>query len=252
LEKEIEKLCHTINERTREKEEAIAQLESSVDVFDFRRFLEGRLIKPPQGHQSTVLMTPEENRRFKRVILQRGEGFFAADILRGIIWADGGGGCVVPLPSVLYNGGTQTPEKLRYKPVADHSYQFCAVDERGQSHIYHGTYHCIRVVATDWEHLASLDKKLAEQFLGRVIVGKGLVPPVFVTLIEQLYKTGALKVDCAVLRFEHFDDTTAKQVLSREGPPSIINVPSHSGGKRPSDQDRGRTGNSSKRSRLKR
>jgi hypothetical protein len=52
---------------------------------------------------------------------------------------------------------------------------------------------------------------------------------VFVTLIEQLYKTGALKVDCAVLRFEHFDDTTAKQVLSREGPPSIINVPSHSG-----------------------
>jgi len=220
-------------------------------VFDFRRFLEGRLIKLPQRHEPAVFMTSEENRRFKSVISQRGEEVFSSDTPHGIMWANEGGGCVVPLPSVFFNGNTQTAEKPSQRPVVDRSYQLCGVDEEGHYRTYHGTYRCIRGVATDWEHLVSLDRKLAGQFLSRVVVGTGLAPPVFVSLIERLYKSGALKIDCFVLQFEHFDGATVKQVLSKECPTPNLKVPSRSGGKRPSDQQRGRAGGSSKRARMK-
>lgn len=58
------------------------------------------------------------------------------------------------------------------------------------------------------------------------MVERGFVPPVFLSFIQQLYKTGTLKVDCVVLRFEHFDTATVKEVRSVEKPPTIINVPS--------------------------
>lgn len=51
-------------------------------------------------------------------------------------------------------------------------------------------------------------------------------PPVLVSSIRQLYKTGALKIHCVVLRCEGFDATTVKQVRSTEKPPTVINVPS--------------------------
>lgn len=44
-------------------------------------------------------------------------------------------------------------------------------------------------------------------------MGKGLVPPLFVSFLHQLYKTGALKIDCVALKFESFDDATVKQIL---------------------------------------
>lgn len=103
------------------------------------------------------------------------------------------------------------------------------------------------------------------------MVEKGFVPPVFLSFIQQLYKTGTLKVDCVVLQFEHFDIATVKEVRSAEKPPTIINVPSShnskwslcleldqrgqqciEGGKRPSDQQRQeRAEGSSKKPRVK-
>ncbi|KAF9778175.1 hypothetical protein BJ322DRAFT_500569 [Thelephora terrestris] len=66
LEKEMGRLFHALNERTQEKEAAVAQLMLLVDTFDFRKFLAGGLIALPARHQP-VLMTREEKRRFKRV-----------------------------------------------------------------------------------------------------------------------------------------------------------------------------------------
>lgn len=93
--------------------------------------------------------------------MQRGREFFSTSVPHGIIWADEGGGCVVPLPSVLYNGKSQASEPLRDKPVANHSYEFCGVDERNQHRTYHGTYRCIKVVTIDWEQLMFLDQEVS-------------------------------------------------------------------------------------------
>jgi len=93
---------------------------------------------------------------------QRGDEFFYVNSLDGIIWADEGGGCVVPLPSVVYNGKSQMTEAFRRKPVANHSYEFCGIDEDERyGRAYHGTYRCIRVIKIDWEQLVSLDQKVS-------------------------------------------------------------------------------------------
>lgn len=90
---------------------------------------------------------------------QRGEELFSTDSPNGILWADQGEGCVVPLPSVLYNGRTQTTERVRRKPVENRLYQLCVVDKTGHCHTYyHGVYRCIGVITADWEQLVSLDK----------------------------------------------------------------------------------------------
>ncbi|KAF9651392.1 hypothetical protein BDM02DRAFT_3184644 [Thelephora ganbajun] len=250
LEKEVETLCHAFNERTREKEEAIAQLESPVDMFDFRRFLDGRLVKLPSRHKPT-LMTAEEKCRFKDVVVQRGGEFFSAGDPHGIIWADEGGGCVVPLPSVVYNGKSQIAEQLGDKPIANRSYEFCGVDKRNHRRTYHGTYRCVKVTTTDWKHLVFLDQKFAEHFLGRVVIETGFAPPVFVSFIRRLYETGVLKVYCVVLQYERFNGAAVEQVQSTEKSSTIINVPSHRGGKRPNGQHQGRGEGSSKKPRLK-
>jgi len=67
---------------------------------------------------------------------------------------------VVPLPSVSYNGKSQTSELSSHKLIANSSYEFCGVDERNHYRTYHGTYRCIKVVKTDWEQLRSLDQKV--------------------------------------------------------------------------------------------
>ena len=54
----------------------------------------------------------------------------------------------------------------------------------------------------------------------------GFAPPVFVSFIQQLYKTGVLKVDCVILRYERFDGATVEEVRSTEKPPVVINAPS--------------------------
>ena len=93
---------------------------------------------------------------------QRGEELFSTDAPHGIMWADEGEGCVVPLPSVLYNGRTQTSERVRRKPVEDRLYQLCVVDLTGHGHTYyHGVYRCIGVITADWEQLVSLDKDVS-------------------------------------------------------------------------------------------
>jgi len=170
------------------------QADRGKDEFDFTGFLDGRLVKLPP-RPKPALMSAEEKRRFKNVRsptvkvltdltlylrrshngtpqasrvhpppkeLSRGGEFFSTNSPHGIIWAnEGSGGCVVPLPSVVYNGKSQVVDSFHDKPIANHSYEFCGVDERGQSRTYHGTYRCIRVVATDWERLASLDQKVS-------------------------------------------------------------------------------------------
>ena len=171
----------------------VIQTDRDKDEFDLRGFLDGRLVELPPRPEPE-LMTAEEKRRFKNVssptvivlidltlylrrsyngtfqasrvcplpkALLRGGEFFSANSPHGILWADEGGGCVVPLPSVLYNGKSQIAEPFRDKPIANRSYEFCGVDERGHSRTYHGTYRCIRVVAIDWERLASLDQKVS-------------------------------------------------------------------------------------------
>ena len=55
-----------------------------------------------------------------------------------------------------------------------------------------------------------------------------MVSPGFISFIQNLYKTGILKVECIVLQFEHFDAATVEQVQSAEKSP-ITNVPSQSG-----------------------
>ena len=49
---------------------------------------------------------------------------------------------------------------------------------------------------------------------------KGFVPPFFVSSIQKLYRTGILKIDCIVLRYERFDDATVKQAQSAEESPT--------------------------------
>ena len=49
------------------------------------------------------------------------------------------------------------------------------------------------------------------------------------SFFRQLYKTGALKVDCIVLRYERSDAATVKQVQSAEIPPTT-NAPSSQSG----------------------
>ena len=93
--------------------------------------------------------------------LQRGKELFSTSSPHSIIWANEGGGCVVPLPSVLYNGKTQASEPLRHRPVENHSYEFFGVDERGHHRTYHGTYRCIKLVTIDWEQLMSLDQEVS-------------------------------------------------------------------------------------------
>ena len=68
---------------------------------------------------------------------------------------------MVPLPSVLYNGKSQTSELPRHRAVENRSYEFCGIDEQNHRRTYHGTYHCIKVVKTDWEQLMSLDQKVS-------------------------------------------------------------------------------------------
>jgi len=173
--------------------EKVMRADRNEDEFDLRGFLDGRLVKLPPRPEPK-LMTGEEKRRFKNVRspavkvltnltlcsrrsnngtppvsrvrpppkeLSRGGEFFSSNSPHGIMWANEGGGCVVPLPSVLYNGKSQIADQFRDIPIANHSYEFCGVDERGQNRTYHGTYRCIRVVATDWERLASLDLKVS-------------------------------------------------------------------------------------------
>ena len=119
---------------------------------------------PVQSHlplkviQQRCASAPQQRLPFPSNALQRGEKFFSP---HGIIWAGENGGCVVPLPSVLYNGKTQATEKPRYKPFVNHTYQFCGLDEQGQHPTYHGNYRCIAVVTTYWKHLASIDQKVS-------------------------------------------------------------------------------------------
>ena len=101
----------------------------------------------------SLLSPPEE--------LQRGRERFSTSSPHSIIWANEGGGCVVPLPSVLYNGKSQASEPFRHKPVENHSYEFFGVDERCHHRAYHGTYRCIKVVTIDWEQLMSLDQEVS-------------------------------------------------------------------------------------------
>ena len=70
---------------------------------------------------------------------------------------------MVPLPSVVYNGRSQIAEPFYDKPISKRSYEFCGVDDQGKNRTYHGTYRCIRVVATDWEQLAALDQKVSAE-----------------------------------------------------------------------------------------
>jgi len=161
---------------------------------------------------------------------------------------------VVPLPSILYNGKNQSSEPLRHRPVANRSYEFCGVDERNHHRTYHGTYRCTKVVKTDWEQLRSLDQKVADSFLGRVVIEVNFATPVFVSFIQQLYKTGVLKVDCVVLQYERFNAAAAGEARwTPEKPPTIIDVPSsRTSGKRPGEQqNRERAEGSSKRPRSK-
>lgn len=58
---------------------------------------------------------------------------------------------------------------------------------------------------------------------------KSFVPPVFMSFFRQLYKTGTLKIDCVVLRYERSDAATVKQVQSAEILPTT-NVPSSQSG----------------------
>ena len=91
---------------------------------------------------------------------QRGEELFSTDAPHGIMWAtaDQSGGCVVPLPSVQYNGKTETTERLLHNLVENQLYQFCGVSDSGNRCAYHGVYRCIGVVTVDWEQLVSLDR----------------------------------------------------------------------------------------------
>lgn len=217
-------------------------------MFDFQGFLDGKLVHLPPKFEP-ALMTADEKRQFHNIILDRGEEFFSADFPYGIIWAREGGGCMVPLPSIIYNGSTRVAESQRRKPVANHLYQFCGVDDSSHYRTYHGVYRCMRVVTASWEHLASLDRKLADRFLARVVVGSGAAPPMFVSLIHDLYVTGAMKVHFVVLRCEYFDSPALKQVRSTGEYPTIT-TPSYSGFKRPTDRYQGRSEGSSKKPRL--
>lgn len=58
------------------------------------------------------------------------------------------------------------------------------------------------------------------------MVETGFAPPVFVSFIQQMYKTGALKIDCVVLQYERFDTATVREARFAEKPRTVINAPS--------------------------
>ncbi|KAF9778174.1 hypothetical protein BJ322DRAFT_1093374 [Thelephora terrestris] len=235
LEKEVAKLCDLLNE-THETEKAAVRPKPLANVSNLRKFLDGKFIDLPPRHPP-AFMSAEGKRWFTQATQQRGEEPFSSNAPRSIIWAGETGGCVVPLPSVLYNGRAQAPEEYRYKPVPNHSYHLWGIDERNHYRTYHGIYRCVAVVSGDWRHLESIDLEVAGRFLGRVVVEKGFATDMVVSFVKKLYQTGALMIDYVLLRYETFDGATVKQVQTAGGPPTIINVPSpHTGSKRPSDQ----------------
>ena len=90
--------------------------------------------------------------------LQRGEALFSIGAPHAIMWAYQSGGCVVPLPSVVYNRKTETTERFLHHLVENQLYQFCGVNDDGNRRTYHGVYRCIGVIPVDWEQLVSRDK----------------------------------------------------------------------------------------------
>ena len=61
------------------------------------------------------------------------------------------------------------------------------------------------------------------------MIERGSVSTGVFSFIQNLYKIGILKVECVVLRYEHFDAATVEQVQSAEKSPTT-NVPSSQSG----------------------
>jgi len=116
LEKEVELLYRGLNQIAREKEEALAHIESlPPDKFDVRQFLNGVLEALPPL-LDPIIVAVEGSPRFKGVAMKRTSNnkFMLAVSGNNVIkWANEGGGCVVPFPPVVYRGKKLAAEKNR-------------------------------------------------------------------------------------------------------------------------------------------
>ena len=79
-----------------------------------------------------------------------------------IKWANDGGGCVVPCPPVVYNGGKNLAERARKGVTENGLYELFGAD--GDCN-YYGTYRCIKVTTMDWDRLKSLGQEVRGRFL---------------------------------------------------------------------------------------
>lgn len=247
LEEEIHKLCNDLNQRTKEKEGALArvQSQSQLDNFNVRQFLNGTLEGlPPMPNPVVVAADGRllargvtiESRREKRILYVNGEN--------AIKWANKGGGCVIPFPPAIYNGSTNVAEPQASKEtIEDRSFELFGVDGHC---IYYGTYRCIKVATMDWKALKLVGHEFASAFLEATIVRDGHAAPVTRSFVENMYMTGILKPTCAVLRCEGFDDVIMKDVQSASRLPRGGNALIHNVGKRPKHNGKGSQGPSKK------
>jgi len=151
-----------------------------------------------------------------------------------IQWANEGGGCVVPLPPVVYKGKKLAAERVRKDVFERSSYELFGVDSRCN---YYGTYRCIKVATMSWADLTSSGREFTDVFLDGTVVHDGHAAPVIKTLMRGMYETGILPAGCAVLRFEGFNNEIVEEMRSAGGPSVIRNMIIQNDGKRRPDAD---------------
>ena len=118
---------------------------------------------------------------------------------------------------MVYNGKTQLTEPFRANIVTDFPYEVFGEDKHN---VYYGTYWCAKRVTMDWDVLVSFgqevstrfhthtkptlqqDDEFVASFLDRVTVQKDFAAPALISLIQHMYKTGLLKVECFTFQYE--------------------------------------------------